>query len=197
MLRIPRSTPESRSVVDGAKRSLGSPPQALVLYGAPARSSKPPRYHGASRLFSPAPSAVGTGSPRDGALQTEYQLFIDWTRLSVTADDCSTAAVRRAKECKGKRIMVEPDIVPCRLCSYSVARDTPICPSCGTEIPWASDRPTWNPQLLRWFAWVGGAVLLILLLLVAWLLTFAPRTPQGHGPDFIPRSPGGAQTPRL
>lgn len=183
---IPRSTPESRSVVDGAKRSLGSPPQALVLYRAPARSSKPlvtAGLHGCS----PQHLRRGDATP----------IFSDWTRLSVTADDCSTAAVRRAKECKGKRIMVEPDIVPCRLCSYSVARDTPICPSCGTEIPWASDKPTWNPRLLRWFGWVGGAVLLILLLLAAWLFTFAPRTPQGHGPDFIPRSPGGAQTPRL
>ena len=88
---------------------------------------------------------------------------------------------------KGEGIMVEPDIVPCRLCSSAVARDTPICPSCGTEIPWASDKPTWNPRWLRWAGCVGGAVLLILMLLAAWLFMFVPRTPQGHGLDFIPR----------
>ena len=81
--------------------------------------------------------------------------------------------------------MTEPDSILCRLCGHAVVRDALICPSCGAEIPWASDKPTWNPRLLRWAGWVGGAVLLILMLLVAALLVFVPRTPQGHGLDFI------------
>ena len=82
--------------------------------------------------------------------------------------------------------MVELDIVSCRLCSYLVVRDTPICPSCGTEIPWASDKPTWNPRLLRWAGWVGGAVLLILMLLAAWLFMLVSRTP-GKKINQVPR----------
>ena len=53
-------------------------------------------------------------------------------------------------------------------------------------MPWVSDGPTWNPRLLRRVGWVGGVVLLILILLVAALLVFAPRTPEGHGFHFIP-----------
>jgi len=67
-----------------------------------------------------------------------------------------------------------PDTVACRLCASSVAREAKICPSCGAKEPWIPDEPTINPRVIRVAMWVGGALLLVLLLVMSGILMFAP-----------------------
>jgi hypothetical protein len=75
-----------------------------------------------------------------------------------------------------------PDLVACRLCDARVARDATVCPSCGVKTPWIPDEPGMNPRVL-WIAIRGGALtLLILLLLVLGMLMFGPAT-ENRGPD--------------
>ncbi len=79
-----------------------------------------------------------------------------------------------------------PDTVACRLCATPVARDAKICPSCGAKEPWIPDEPTVNPRVIRVAMWVGGALLLVLLLVMSGILMFAPAEDER---DHRPRAP--------
>src|SRR5438128_437677 len=80
--------------------------------------------------------AGGCGGPAGkrsecyGALQTEHQLFSDCTRLSVTADACSTGADRRAKEATGRGSWLSPTSFP----ADSVAIPSPEIPRSAPRV---------------------------------------------------------------
>jgi hypothetical protein len=67
-----------------------------------------------------------------------------------------------------------PALVTCRLCEAPVARDAPVCPSCGAKAPWIPNEPTLNPRVVRLILWAGGIVVTGLLLFALGMLAFGP-----------------------
>jgi hypothetical protein len=87
--------------------------------------------------------------------------------------------------------MHEPpaELVTCRLCEAPVARDAPVCPSCGAREPWIPNEPTLNPRVIRLIMWAGGIVVSGLLLFALGMLMFGPAA-ENEKRDHRPPSMG-------
>ncbi len=82
------------------------------------------------------------------------------------------------------------ELVLCRLCEAPVARDAPVCPSCGAKAPWIPNEPTLDPRVIRLILWAGGIVVTGLLLFALGMFAFGPAAEKGDERDHRPPSLG-------
>ena len=84
--------------------------------------------------------------------------------------------------------MNEPpaELVMCRLCEAPVARDAPVCPSCGAKAPWIPNEPTLRPRVIHVVMWMVGIVVSGLVLFALGMLMFGPAAEKDERDHRLP-----------